>query len=943
MTVGGELSLHDLVDLSLGTPEVVNYRGLRTLLLTIVDTLKLGDVKAQLKESEKIEILAGKDGEVSDRLSRVHSTTSSSEVLELEKKVSQLETKLDSLNQLPSNENLMHRVRSHDSTDSQAPVSEMWQLMQVQKKAQTNEEGISKLMSMVEHLMGEFQDLKKDVDGMKQQMEKFNSEISNLQEQMNSVDQNNSALMERLKKVEAASSNQDKMNELQKFMNDLNNKISSLPPIELIVTWPAMEDALKGIYKETTVSTVVSHNGMQTAPMTDTSKIQTMPTTHAYAQTMTPSPPGSRHSSRPSSAAHPSQEIQKILKNIGELSGKHNLLDDRVTGLEELVAQKANMADVEKMILDNAIPEDLQKMIEELKEGLEQLRENREKLQSLLDARSTAATHNDLEELKAFVENSLKQVRSLTDGVNKSSSEVVDVRAESLQSDLENQVQQDLTKLSHQVMAKFATPMTELNDRMGSLENLLNSKLNQLGKKLQKIKHFIQDDSKSSRKGSGLAAVEGADSERETPSPANDSDVISGIKSRLLDLQAEVDKLNQTCIHMVEEHNAKQKHIDALYTFVDRLQENKADKEHVTMEIDVKADKRALENKISRNQFEGTVDEISRNLNSVMEKLSGHQSAWQQAVGEIKVDVENKLDRMELDPLKAYLDKRIKAANAKVIRKEPDMPEDAAGFRKQLIQKFHCISCDRPLDMAPQAPLASLPESKGLPGTRSGRPYTTFELEQIRAAQKSNQYQDVPEYFVTNRSCGGSHTLTYPHRRVTRITHLSNIVQTEDVATAIVNGKVETDVVGQDGHIYKARISPTQMDHLPTLAQPKIQSARSRSRLGSAHMRSQTAPSAMLDDPHANLTPRPSSSRHPSRPQSGRPTSARPQSGRHSRSPPNDATRAAGDGHPLTPNTSQEGGQRSITVITPPPSAIEEIAVELPSSSGPQDTTQNTT
>lgn len=58
------------------------------------------------------------------------------------------------------------------------------------------------------------------------------------------------------------------------------------------------------------------------------------------------------------------------------------------------------------------------------------------------------------------------------------------------------------------------------------------------------------------------------------------------------------------------------------------------------------------------------------------------QSAWQQAVGEIKVDVENKLDRMELDPLKAYLDKRIKAANAKVVRKEPELVEDAAGFRK---------------------------------------------------------------------------------------------------------------------------------------------------------------------------------------------------------------------------------------------------------------------
>lgn len=145
MTVGGELSLHDLVDLSLGTPEVVNYRGLRTLLLTIVDTLKLGDVKAQLKESEKNEILAGKDGDINERLSRLGSAKSSVEVVELEKKVSELETKLESFNQLPSNENLMHRVRSSDSTSNQAPVSEMWQLMQVQKKAQSNEEGVSKV------------------------------------------------------------------------------------------------------------------------------------------------------------------------------------------------------------------------------------------------------------------------------------------------------------------------------------------------------------------------------------------------------------------------------------------------------------------------------------------------------------------------------------------------------------------------------------------------------------------------------------------------------------------------------------------------------------------------------------------------------------------------------------------------------------------------------
>ena len=58
------------------------------------------------------------------------------------------------------------------------------------------------------------------------------------------------------------------------------------------------------------------------------------------------------------------------------------------------------------------------------------------------------------------------------------------------------------------------------------------------------------------------------------------------------------------------------------------------------------------------------------------------KDAWESAVGELKLGIDNKLDRMELDPLKAYLDKRIKAVDAKVIKKDFDLPEDAAGFRR---------------------------------------------------------------------------------------------------------------------------------------------------------------------------------------------------------------------------------------------------------------------
>ncbi len=48
--------------------------------------------------------------------------------------------------------------------------------------------------------------------------------------------------------------------------NDVNNRLNNLPPIETIVTWPAMEDALKGIYKE---PVPVSDGSIQTNPMTE--------------------------------------------------------------------------------------------------------------------------------------------------------------------------------------------------------------------------------------------------------------------------------------------------------------------------------------------------------------------------------------------------------------------------------------------------------------------------------------------------------------------------------------------------------------------------------------------------------------------------------------------------------------------------------------------------
>ena len=97
----------------------------------------------------------------------------------------------------------------------------------------------------------------------------------------------------------------------------------------------------------------------------------------------------------------------------------------------------------------------------------------------------------------------------------------------------------------------------------------------------------------------------------------------------------------------------------------------------------------------------------------------------------LSCDVGKKLDKEEVGPLKEYLEARMKSMKPKPAEKPPQ--EDfAAGFRKVLLTNFNCISCDRPVKYAQEGTFPVLPTIQAMPGAKSNRPYTTFELEQIR-------------------------------------------------------------------------------------------------------------------------------------------------------------------------------------------------------------------
>ena len=62
------------------------------------------------------------------------------------------------------------------------------------------------------------------------------------------------------------------------------------------------------------------------------------------------------------------------------------------------------------------------------------------------------------------------------------------------------------------------------------------------------------------------------------------------------------------------------------------------------------------------------------------------------------------MNRLEFGPFRDELDEQLRAMAAKLssLQRTFDQTHDeAAGIRKQLLQPFNCLSCDKPLQMMP--------------------------------------------------------------------------------------------------------------------------------------------------------------------------------------------------------------------------------------------------
>ncbi|CAF4222403.1 unnamed protein product, partial [Rotaria sordida] len=293
---------------------------------------------------------------------------------------------------------------------------------------------------------------------------------------------------------------------------------------------------------------------------------------------------------------------------------------------------------------------------------------------------------------------------------------------------------------------------------------------------------------------------------------------MSDFRTVLQRLREELDRLKQLIQDLINKGNLTAQDIDALKKLIQQLEQTKADKTYVDNELDKKADRRDIENRVLKKDFNTTCGELSQNINDCLQKFIVHDDTQKHDLQKMNHDIDGKLDRAELDALRDYMEKQLK--KLKRLAKEQQqtqqphvhvMSEDeAAGLRKQLI-RFHCISCDRPIDVQPHAQQPSLPVNQAMRPIQSPRPYTTYELDQIRQFQKSQQLANefsggITDVYATVRQCGGSHTTTLPFKRQTK----AQLAVPEETLLA----RNEVDIKGHDGVIYKGRID---VDKLPTV------------------------------------------------------------------------------------------------------------------------------
>ncbi|KAH0632103.1 hypothetical protein JD844_020166 [Phrynosoma platyrhinos] len=193
------VSFSELVNLAIGTPELghVNFNALHLFLHSLLDYFQLKDVKREITDDEMdfIKPASALPATATPSSETVPVAKKSSSIFhQMHERILAIEKQLSFLNSTPDTDQLLTRTQG-----SPRPAQDMWQMMQLKKKMEVNEEGMTKAMNTLQDLLSNICSLRAATNNVEEELGQLKSSftklgIDEMKEQLQQLDRRTSLL-----------------------------------------------------------------------------------------------------------------------------------------------------------------------------------------------------------------------------------------------------------------------------------------------------------------------------------------------------------------------------------------------------------------------------------------------------------------------------------------------------------------------------------------------------------------------------------------------------------------------------------------------------------------------------------------------------------------------------------------------------------------------------
>lgn len=410
---------------------------------------------------------------------------------------------------------------------------------------------------------------------------------------------------------------------------------------------------------------------------------------------------------------HINEKVQDDMKRLNQVGG--SLVESDRAVIDELM-DKVN---------------DLKGLVDNFMKTQPNLGDFEEKLRRLEAANKETGTEQEDKDMRSWMQKLEQDVEQL-----KAAHAVApedDKTTEHLQSQLD-----DLRSLLEDIIMSLTCSVQGDHEDLGDDDDVedfsrnndptgLTTRTTKMGLKLKMMfEHFdqLQDKLRNLPSQPQLQQVQ-VQVPRERSDKEVDLSFMSDVQGAFKQLEVQCGKLSESTRSLQEDNRQKQNHIDVLYNTTAMLEKKSNQQEAET------------KTKVNRQEFDAVTEQLHSLLNGLLEKMTVHEQDWLKFVADVHKQMENKLDRMELDKL---LKKKLKARWREMFAKlqaEGGDERDAACVKKKLLETFRCLSCDRPTMMSPH--WQKMPCYPSWTPIKTSRPFSAWDAEQLHEAVMAGQ------------------------------------------------------------------------------------------------------------------------------------------------------------------------------------------------------------